>query len=452
MGVRQLLHRTRQSNPLPAGTLAVGIGLLVAGASAYGFLVLAARALDTVEYARLSVLWALVLLVGPGFFLPLEQEVARAVSSRRAQELGAGPALRRAALLGSAFVAALLVAAVAARGPLLDRLLDGDAGLFAGFLLSLPGYFAVHLVRGALSGNGRFRGYSTSLAAEGLFRLVGCLALAIAGITGAGPYGLVLGLAPFAAAVLALRGQHHLTRPGPEAAWTELSASLGWLLAGSVLALALVNAGPLAVKLLATEAEAAEAGRFLAALIVARVPLFLFAAVQAALLPALAATAASGRLDDFQRGLRRLLAVVGGAGAAGTVGAFAVGPEVVALLFGAELALGRVDLVLLAAASAAYMVAMALAQALIALSDPARPAMAWLAGTVVFVAVTALGDDLLLRTEVGLLAGCVAAAGVMGAFLPSSLGQAASTGVPESGPVAGDGLIPGHRSRRTNSQ
>ncbi|MDP8987627.1 MAG: polysaccharide biosynthesis protein, partial [Actinomycetota bacterium] len=265
--VRQLLQRTAGRNPLPAGTLAVGVGLLVAGASTYGFLVLAARALDEVEYARLSVLWALVLLVGPGFFVPLEQEAARAVASRRARGLGGGPALRRAALLGSGFVALLVVGATVTRGPLLDRLLDGDVALFAGFLISLGGYFTIHLARGALSGNGRFRAYSTSLAAEGLVRLGACLVLAVAGVASAGPYGLALGLAPFAAVALALRGERHIAQPGPEAPWSELSTVLGWLLVSAVLAQLLINAGPLAVKLLATEAEVAVAGRFLAALI-----------------------------------------------------------------------------------------------------------------------------------------------------------------------------------------
>lgn len=417
---------------MPHGTLAVGVGVLVTGASAYGYLVVAARALDPDDYASLSVLWALVLLVGPGFFLPLEQEVGRALASRRARGVGAKPVLGRAGLLGSAFVAVLVVAALVAARPLLDHLLDGDVVLFISLLLSLAGYFVMHLARGALSGNGRFGAYSVSLAAEGVIRLVACLALAVAGVTDAGPYGLVLGVAPFIAVALALRGQHQLARPGPQAPWSELTTALGWLLAGSVLAQVLVNGGPLAVKLLARPDEAAAAGRFLTALIVARVPLFLFAAVQAALLPALAAMAGAGRLDEFRQGFRRLMVVVTGLGLSATLGAVAIGPWVVGLFFGQELALGRRDLGLLAAASAAYMAALALAQALIALSAPARVALAWLGGSIVFAVVTALGADLLLRTELGLLVGCIVAAGLMAAFLLVALRTRSAVGAPMS--------------------
>ncbi|MEY2589667.1 MAG: hypothetical protein QOJ67_1651, partial [Acidimicrobiaceae bacterium] len=74
----------------------------MAGVSAYGFLVLSARVLGKAEYAPLSVLWAAVFLAGPGFFLPLEQEVSRALAARRALGLGTGPVLRRAAMLGGA--------------------------------------------------------------------------------------------------------------------------------------------------------------------------------------------------------------------------------------------------------------------------------------------------------------------------------------------------------------
>ena len=72
----------RTANPLPEGTLEVGVGLVLAGLTAYGFTVVAARALGKTDYAPLSVLWAMVFLAGPGFFLPLEQEVSRALALR----------------------------------------------------------------------------------------------------------------------------------------------------------------------------------------------------------------------------------------------------------------------------------------------------------------------------------------------------------------------------------
>ncbi len=72
---------------------------------------------------------------------------------------------------------------------------------------------------------------------------------------------------------------------------------------------------------------------------------------------------------------------------------------------------------MLAGATAAYMLAMTMAQALIALSGYARVATGWLAGVAAFAVVTALGSDLLVRVETGLLAGSVVAAAAMAALL-----------------------------------
>ena len=75
-------------------------------------------------------------------------------------------------------------------------------------------------------------------------------------------------------------------------------------------AAALVNAGPLAAKLLADDTQSAIVSEFSYAVLVARVPLFMFQAVQAALLPKLARLAAQGLFDDFRQGFRRLMQVV----------------------------------------------------------------------------------------------------------------------------------------------
>lgn len=397
--------------------MAIAAGLVVLGLTAYGFLVVAARALGPEAYAPLSALWAIVFLVGPGCFIPIEQELARSLAARRAAGVGGGPVIRRAATIGGAALLLLTVASAAAGIVLLDRLFDGEALLVVGLLASLAGYYAEHLARGVLAGYGRFRPYGIALATEGSVRLAGCAVLAALGVATAGPYGVVLGAAPLVATAVALRGQRDLAPPGPDADRRELTVALGWLLAGSVLAQALANAGPVAVKLLAGDGERAVAGRFLAALIVARVPLFLFTAVLAPALPRLARMAAAGDRPGFDAGLRRLLVLVAGLSAAGIVGALVAGPAVVRALFGSDFELPAHDLATLAVACAAYLLAMTLAQALIAVAGHTRVAFAWLAGVASFGIVTALGSDLLTRVELGMVAGGAVSAATMAALL-----------------------------------
>ncbi|MCP4852147.1 MAG: hypothetical protein GY900_10510, partial [Actinomycetia bacterium] len=183
-----------------------------------------------------------------------------------------------------------------------------------------------------------------------------------------------------------------------------LAPAMGALLVASVSTAVVLNVSPLAVELLAGPSEGHEAGRFLNALLVARVPLFFFQAVQASLLPRLSALAADRRFDEFRHVLGRLLALVGFLGLAAVVACGLVGHRVVELAFGAEFAVDRRDMVLLASSSAVLMVVLCLAQALIALRWQGRMALAWLAGLMAFPMVLAVGSDLFLRVEVALLA------------------------------------------------
>ena len=165
-----------------------------------------------------------------------------------------------------------------------------------------------------------------------------------------------------------------------------------------------LNGSPLAVELLAGPAEVDAAGRFLNALLVARVPLFFFQAVQASLLPKLSALAADQQFDEFRRVLGRLLALVGALGLAAVVACALIGHRVVEIAFGTEFAVDRRDMVLLAASSAVLMVVLCLAQALIAHRCQGRMALAWLVGLVAFPLVLALGGARFLRVALALLA------------------------------------------------
>src|SRR4029079_15546018 len=98
----QRLIETARKLPVPEGTYAVGLGLLISGITAYGFQILAFKRLTTPEARVLNGLWILVFVVARGFFLPLEQEVGRAVADRRSREIGGGPVVRKAAFAGAA--------------------------------------------------------------------------------------------------------------------------------------------------------------------------------------------------------------------------------------------------------------------------------------------------------------------------------------------------------------
>jgi len=195
----------------------------------------------------------------------------------------------------------------------------------------------------------------------------------------------------------------------------------------SVLSFTLVNAGPMAIDLLGSDAEQADAGRFLNALLVGRIPLFLFQAVQAALLPRLSALAGGRQLEEFRIGLRRLLIATGVLGALAAVGSYAVGPFVVKTMFDDDV--DHRTLGLLGLSCAAYMVALAIGQAVIALSGHRLVAASWGMGVAAFViAAAASADDVFLRVEVGLVAGASVSAVCMAASLRARMRAGARLG------------------------
>jgi O-antigen/teichoic acid export membrane protein len=411
--------------PVPEGTYAVGLGLLISGITAYGFQILAFKGLTKSEYAALNGLWILVFVVAPGFFLPLEQEVGRAVADRRAREIGGGPVVRKAAFAGTVLAGSLMAIAVigAAAFGLTDRLFHGQEVLLVCFVIALGTYAVQHITRGTLSGNGRFGPYGMILGAEGVFRILPVIVLYAAGIDDLLWYGLALAVPPLLAALVAIRGEHGLVDPGPDAEWSELSTNLTLLFLGSLAAQALSYAAALGVLVLAQgKVERDAAADFIVGFFIARIPILLFQAIQAALLPKLAALSGAGKHDDFRSGLKKLVMIVVGVGVLGVIAGATIGPTVGEILFGDKFNLGSRDLTLLFLGSAAFIFALTLAQALIALLGHGRALIAWTVGLVFCVGVMALGssatvDDLFLRAELGYVVGCATAATMMLIFL-----------------------------------
>lgn len=425
--VKRLVERA----PLPEGAVTVTIGIVIAGIAGYGFLVLSGRAIGPGRYADLSVLWVLGFVAGPGVFMPLEQEVSRAIAARRARGLGALPVLRRAIVLGGIMLALLGAAATIASGPIIRRLFDHNAVLFVAFLLSLASLYVGYLARGYLSGNGRFGAYSVLVAAEGIARLAPVAVLAAVGISRVGPYGLAFGIGPLVSAPLVLCRARGLLTPGPEAAWGELTTALGFLVAASAMSALLLNLAPLTVKILSTPAQQALAGVFLAGLVLARIPVVLFQAVLAALLPKLARLAATGHFAEFEATVLRLLGAVAVLGAAAVLASIVGGRLALTILFGPRYQLGRGDFGLLTTASIVFIVALTAGQALIALRAYGALTAGWVIGALSFGIGVAVVHPLLARVEIGFLIGSAASAVILGAFLMLRLRRGARAAAPQ---------------------
>jgi O-antigen/teichoic acid export membrane protein len=284
-------------------------------------------------------------------------------------------------------------------------------------LLGLVGLLAEHVLRGLFSGNERFGRYGGQLAADGLLRTVLPGLVVLASMATVTSLSAALVVAPLLAAVLTAGRVSRLSRPGPPIPWRELLPALGTLTAAAILSQLIVNAAPIAAAVLATPEEADRAGIFIAALVLTRIPLFFFGAVQAIFLPSLARLSAVDDRHGFRRQTAQVLVLVGGAGAAFVAGLAAVGPWVLEVLYGPEFTADRTVLVVLGLGAAAYMIAQALAQAVIALRAYRAPLYAWAAGSAVFFAGLALPLSLETRVSMALLCGGAVAAAVMALLL-----------------------------------
>jgi O-antigen/teichoic acid export membrane protein len=360
------------------------------------------------EFEPIASLWFATFALAPGFFLPLEQELGRALSARRALGDGGRPVVRKVSSLGGLLVTIVTLAILAASPWIAADYFDGDWFMVVALIAAFAAYAPAHLARGVCSGSGRFTEYAVVLGSDGVMRIVLCIGLAVVGVTAAGAYGMAIAISPlFAVAYVYRRGALH-TDPGPPAAWTEVTPNLGWLLLGSVFAASLLNAGPITASLLADDSDDALVTEFSYGVLLARIPLFLFQAVQAALLPRLSRLAARGEFDEFRSGMKQLMVIVVAVGVVGTTGAFVLGPWVIDIVYDADLS-GR-TLAMLALSSSTYMMALATAQAVIALRGHALVALGWGVGVLGFLLGTWLSsDEVFRRIEIGLLVSSVAA-------------------------------------------
>ena len=397
---------------VPLNVLWVGAGIAVYGLSSFAFLAVAGQVMGQGSgYTALALLWTLLNALGIGLYLPVEQETGRTVATQvslgRPTAPGAVGPLRYAAVS----LGVITVVAVLSRDLIAEHVFEDHAEMTAVFVLGLAGMAVAYLLRGVLAGTGRFPRYGVQLTIDGSLRVVGAAVLAVRGDVDPLLYGVVLALAPALASALAVIGSGRLLTRAPEG-FRRTTVVLGPLVLASLASQALANAGPVAAQLLKTPAEEAVAGNLVNALTIARIPLFLFAAVQAVFLPTLARHVAVGALGRYCHALRTgawLTAVIG---TLGVLACWAVGPEAVRLIFGPTFTIGRTDILLLAVSAALFMGVQVAAQGLLACSRDMLATVSWSAGLAILLLALLLPLPLTTRVATALVLGSLGALAV----------------------------------------
>ena len=109
-----------QRLPLPEGTLPVGAGLLIAGISSFAFFKIGKSALGDSGFKPINSLWFATFFLAPGIFLPLEQELGRALAHRRGANQGGAPVVRRILPLAAVLTALVALVVLIASGQITD--------------------------------------------------------------------------------------------------------------------------------------------------------------------------------------------------------------------------------------------------------------------------------------------------------------------------------------------
>jgi O-antigen/teichoic acid export membrane protein len=183
---------------------------------------------------------------------------------------------------------------------------------------------------------------------------------------------------------------------------------------------AFLNAGPLLINATAATAGAVLAGFAFNVLLIARAPLQLFQAVQAAILPHLSFLRARGETDPFRASVHATLAAIGVFAAAVAVVMAVAGSAVMTLLFGSGPDYENAGLALIALGMGAYLCGSTLSQAALAGRRTGAASVAWLASAAVFATAVALPRpaDAILRLEIAFTASACLLALLLHRLLP----------------------------------
>ena len=368
----------------------LSVGTLSSGILAYAFNVIAARSLGPEVYGAVGALWAGMFLVSVLLFRPVEQTLSRAISDQVARDVDARPAVRSAGWLTLGITLVALSAFAIAWRPLTDGLFGGRAVLTVALIAGVAGYAASYFARGLLGGVRWFGGYGLLLLADGAIRLIVALPLVLFASPAVAAAAIAAAAIGGALAPVLSPGRKRLRviAEGEVQGSFDVRAAARFALPAAVIAgceQILICGGPLLVLIAGGPDAAGAAGVLFAATLLLRAPVFAFQGVAASLLPNLTTFQARGDHARAHRATMLVALAMAAFAAVLAVGALALGPQAMNVMYGAGFDATRTDLALLALGIGGFLAAGTFCQALLAREQGARAASLWSLAAVTFV-------------------------------------------------------------------
>ena len=306
------------------------VGTAVGGLLAYGYVVMGTRTYGAAPFAPVSVLWTIWAMASAVVAFPVQHWVIRTIEAD-GNEGRVRSALPR--ILGAGFVvsAVLGVASWLARS-----ILFSDSGLLYPVLAAaIPlGSVAVGLTRGGFSARRRFVAAAGAIAGENLIRVLAAVVVVLVG----------WGIEAFAVAIVtgflvAFVWPSALRYDGkvPQRAHGWALSFLAGVAGGTLIAQVVLTGGPLL--LAAFGAAPAEVTGLFAALALFRAPYILATGLAARLTGSLTRLTVQGGWSALRKVTKLTVAAVVLATPLGGVFGATVGPNLIGLVFGAEVSL-----------------------------------------------------------------------------------------------------------------
>ena len=393
---------------------------LASGVLAYAFHILAARTLGTDGYGRIAVLWGAMFLVAIVLFRPVEQTASRTIADRIARGWETRSVVVSATIVAAAALALATVIMLALWEPITSGLFDGDDALTLMLIAGVATYGLSYVVRGLMGGVRWFAGYGLNLVFDGAARLLVALPLVVFASTGlAGAAMVAAGLAGAAIPLWVGRRRLRVLREDRPGERFRPASTLAFAAPAAVIAGAdqiVVNSSPVLVVL--AVGTAATAGVVFAATMLVRIPVYVFQGVAASILPNLTRLHATDDAPAFRAAVWRTVTILIGIACLLAVGAMAIGPHALRIVYGPEFEAGRAALGLLGVGVGLYLAASTVSQALLAQDRGPAAALAWATAAVLFVGVFfAMPGSELMRIAVAFALSMGVGAAMVAGFL-----------------------------------